>query len=302
MQVHVLGSINMDIVAYCERHPAPGETMFGNSLSYFPGGKGANQAVASAKLGAATVMRGAVGKDGFGDALLSFLNESAVDTSEVAQVDDSTGVALITVNQAGENSIIIVPGANGQVTYQQSRAVTDAAIVALAQFETPRATTLAFFRDVLAGGGVSILNPSPYSPVADDLLAATSVLIVNEIEFSQIAGTELTRDPEAIERSLADLGSKLNDVIVTLGPAGFVMRHSGQLSHRGGYVVESIDTTGAGDCFAGAFAAALAQGRSAEGAADYANAAAAISVTRKGAGPSMPTADDVDRLLAGPHA
>jgi len=302
MHVHVLGSINMDIVAYCERHPTPGETIFGRSLSYFPGGKGANQAVASAKLGVATLMRGAVGKDGFGNALLSFLADSEVDTSEVAQVDDSTGVALITVNDAGENSIIIVPGANGHVTYQTSGEVTDCAIVALAQFETPPATTLAFFRDVQAGGGVSILNPSPYSSISEDLLAATNILIVNEIEFSQITETELTRDPEVIERTLAGIGSKLNDVIVTLGPAGFVMRHSGQLSRGGGHTVKAVDTTGAGDCFAGAFAAALAQGRPAEGAAAYANAAAAISVTCKGAGPSMPKASDVDRFLAGSHA
>lgn len=302
MKVHVLGSINMDIVAYCERHPAPGETIFGKSLSYFPGGKGANQAVSSAKLGAVTVMRGAVGRDGFGDTLLKFLDECTVDTSEILRVDDSTGVALITVNEAGENSIIIVPGANDHVTYQPTGTAPGSPIVALAQFETPPATTLAFFRDVLAGGGISILNPSPYAPISEELLSSTSVLIVNEVEFSQIAATPLTRDPERIEQCLADLGSRLNDVIVTLGPAGFVMRYSGQISRRGGHNVKAVDTTGAGDCFAGAFAAALAQGRSAEEAATYANAAAALSVTRKGAGPSMPNVSEVALFLTEPNA
>jgi ribokinase len=301
-RVFVAGSINMDVVATAGRHPRIGETVVGDAVLYFPGGKGANQAVAAAKLGAPTTLIGRLGKDAFGHDSKAFLAAQGIDLSFVQESAEAhTGTAIITVANA-DNTIVVVSGANALVSAADvTGPLLSQGDVAVSQFEIPLPAIGAFFTRARSVGATTILNPAPAIESNRELLDFVDILILNETELGFLAKTELrdTDDyPRFIEaaRSLQMGEDKI--VCVTLGKRGVLALVGGEPLIVPGRTVKAIDATGAGDCFVGAVAAQLAGGKSIHDALDYANAAASICVQRMGAAPSMPTAREVDAAIS----
>jgi len=303
-RVFVAGSINMDVVAMAERHPRIGETVAGSAVLYFPGGKGANQAVAAAKLGAPTKLIGRLGKDAFGDELKAFLAGQGVDLSFVQQTSEAhTGTALITIANA-DNTIVVIPGANALLSAADVAAPAFAKDdIAVSQFEIPLPSISAFFYRARAAGATTILNPAPAIEFDRRLLDLLDILILNESELGLLAKTGLhdTDDPAVFIEAARSLQSKGKTICVTLGKRGVLALIKGKPLIIPGHTVKAIDTTGAGDCFVGAVAAQLAGGKSIREALDYANSAASICVQRMGAAPSMPTAAEVEAVLRRPR-
>jgi ribokinase len=301
-RVFVAGSINMDVVATAERHPRIGETVAGNAVLYFPGGKGANQAVAAAQLGAPTMLIGRLGKDAFGDELKAFLAAQGVDLTFVQQTSEAhTGTALITIADA-DNTIVVIPGANALVSAADVAApVVAKGDIAVSQFEIPLPAITAFFKRASAAGATTILNPAPAIEAERDLLVLADILILNESELGLLAKTGLrdTDDPARFIEAVRSLQTgKDKTICVTLGKRGVLALVDGKPLIIPGHAVKAIDTTGAGDCFVGAVAAQLAAGTSIREALHYANSAASICVQRMGAAPSMPTAAEVEAVLS----
>src|SRR6266702_4488500 len=301
-RVFVAGSINMDVVATADRHPRIGETIAGQAVLYFPGGKGANQAVAAAKLGAATTLIGRLGRDAFGDELKAFLAAQRVALTFVQDTAEAhTGTAIITVANA-DNTIVVIPGANALVSAVDVEApVLAKGDIAVSQFEIPLPAISAFFKRARAAGATTILNPAPAIEFSRELLDLVDILILNETELGFLTKTELrdTDDyPRFIEaaRSLPINNDKI--ICVTLGKRGIVALIDGQPHTDLGRAVKAVDTTGAGDCFVGAVAAQLARGKPIYDALHYANAAASICVQRMGAAPSMPTIEEVEAAIS----
>jgi ribokinase len=297
-RVFVAGSINMDVVATADRHPRIGETVAGHAVLYFPGGKGANQAVAAAKLGATTALIGRLGADTFGDELKAFLAAQGVDLSFVQTTSQAhTGTALITTANA-DNTIVVVPGANALVSPEDVAApVCAAGDIAVSQFEIPLPTITAFFRRARTAGATTILNPAPAIEFDAKLLGLVDILVLNETELGFLAKLELGdgRDhARMVEAARSLQAGKDKTICVTLGKDGVLALVNGKPLVIPGRTVKAVDTTGAGDCFVGAVAARLAAGKSIGEALAYANVAASISVQRMGAAPSMPTAAEVE--------
>jgi len=300
-RVFVAGSINMDVVATADRHPQVGETVAGTAVLYFPGGKGANQAVSAAKLGAPSTLIGRLGADAFGKELRTFLAAQGVDLAFVKDTAEAhTGTALITIANA-DNTIVVVPGANALVSAEDvSAAVLGKGDVAVSQFEIPLPTIAAFFSRARAAGATTILNPAPAIKFGRELLDLVDVLVLNETELGFLAGTTLREsdDDARFVDSIRLLQTRPDQTVcVTLGRRGVLAVVNGKASAIAGRVVKAVDTTGAGDCLVGALAAQLAGGKSVPDALAYANAAASICVQRMGAAPSMPTAAEVADLL-----
>ncbi|SDS65644.1 ribokinase [Bradyrhizobium canariense] len=301
-RVFVAGSINMDVVATADRHPRIGETIAGQQVLYFPGGKGANQAVSAAKLGAPTTLIGRLGQDAFGRELKAFLATQEIDLSFVQETSGAqTGTAIITIAKA-DNTIVVIPGANALV------GVTDVAApllakgdIAVSQFEIPLPTISAFFKRARAVGATTILNPAPAIEFDAEMLDLVDILILNESELGLLSKTEL-RDTDDhtrfIEAARSLRGGKDKIVCVTLGKRGVVALVDGKPLIISGLAVEAVDTTGAGDCFVGAVAAQLATGNPISDALNYANVAASICVQRMGAAPSMPTISEVETAIS----
>jgi ribokinase len=303
-RVFVAGSINMDVVATADRHPRIGETVAGSAVLYFPGGKGANQAVSAVKLGAPTILIGRLGKDAFGDELKAFLAAQGVDLSFVQETAGvHTGTAIITIAHA-DNTIVVIPGANALVNAADVEAPALAkGDIAVSQFEIPLAAISVFFKRARAAGATTILNPASTIEAKRELLDLTDILILNESELGFLTRTELsdTDDPARFIEAIRSLQmSKDKTVCVTLGKRGVVALIDGQSHVDLGRAVKAIDTTGAGDCFVGAVAALLADGQPLRSALGYANIAASICVQRMGAAPSMPTAAEVEAVLRRP--
>jgi ribokinase len=299
--VFVAGSINMDVVATADRHPRIGETVAGREVLYFPGGKGANQAVAAAKLGAATTLIGRIGKDAFGRDLRIFLAAQGIDLAFVQDTPEAhTGTAIITLANA-DNTIVVIPGANALVTAADVAAARlTKGDVAVSQFEIPQPAIGAFFKRARAVGATTILNPAPAIEFDRALLDLADILILNETEFGFLTRTELRgADDHArfieVVRSSQMGANKI--VCVTLGKRGLVALVNDEPLIIPGREVNAVDPTGAGDCFVGAVAAQLAAGKSIRDALNYANAAASICVQRMGAAPSMPTVAEVEAAL-----
>lgn len=284
--VVVVGSANIDQILRVVSIPAPGETVLSTGASTALGGKGQNQAVAAARAGAATTFIAAIGTDGFGQAILDGLVGDNIDTSRVRVEPGSSGMALIAVDDAGENTIIVDAGANARLT---SLCATDRdsiaeAAVLLVQLEIPLPTVSEAVDAAHAASTTVLLNAAPIRDLPDALLAGVDILIVNEHEEAKLR----------LERSGTELTALVPVIVVTLGAAGAVLRRRGRedvtlASPR----VVAVDTTGAGDTFCGAFAAALAAGESLEEAMRYAVVAASISVERPGAVPSIPRRAEV---------
>ncbi len=300
--VVVLGSINTDLVVRAAAFPRPGETIHGTGFVVVGGGKGANQATAAARLGAPVEFIGAVGADDFGARRLEELTAAGVDTRAVRRrADASTGVALITVAASGENTIVIAAGANWEVTPNDipgTQLAMAAGGILVAQLELPLATVAAGLRQGRDMGLTTLLNTAPYTPEARDLLAHVDILIANEIEAGDLAawdGAVSAANAAAVAARLRERGP--HTVVVTLGAAGVLISTADETLHVPAPHVTAVDTTGAGDCFVGALAAALTQGMPLADGARRAVAAASYSVTILGATPGMPTAAELDAFM-----
>ncbi len=287
--VVVVGSINMDLVVTTSHIPEAGETVLGDSFSTLPGGKGANQAVAAARAGAAVAMVGRLGPDAFGDTLRAGLIEEEIDVSHVGTCKhDPSGVALISVAESGENAIVVAPGANSMIRTVHVDDAAKAGLfagapVVLLQLEIPIDVMAHAAATAHNAGSVVVLNPAPAKDLPASLWQHVDVLIANETEIEQLGGID-------------SLTSRVTTVVATLGADGIAVHHNGEVQSIESLDVEVIDTTGAGDCFCGWFAAELAAGNDVFAAAALANVAAGLSVTSLGARTS-PTAAEVDAYL-----
>jgi ribokinase len=303
MTVFVLGSINLDAVARVDDLPRPGETVAGKSLELFLGGKGANQAVAAARMGAATRLMGAVGGDDSGAGLKAKLAGYGVQVADVAELQGApTGQAHVWVADNAENMIVVTAGANAMITPQQVAATPiEGQRVLLCQLETPATAIEALFRAGAAKGALRILNAAPALPQGAALFPLTDILIVNQTELASYA--KLDREPVKLEEvSVASrklMSRPDQTIIVTLGAAGAAVVRRDEAFLVEGKKVKAIDTVGAGDCFCGALAATLSQGLDLGEAVELANAAAALSVQKAGAAPSMPSRREVEAFLEG---
>ena len=297
----VIGSLNMDLVVRAGRMPAAGETIVGSEFKLIPGGKGANQAVAAARMGGAVSMVGRVGGDPFGETLRRSLSEQGVDVGRVRVDEDApTGTAFIVVEEGGENRIIIVSGANGRVgadDLREAEPLIAAAKAMVLQFEVRLETVEQAMRVAREHDVPVILNPAPAYEVSLDFLHGLKYLVMNETECETITGISCD-ESEAVEDAADLLRRKgVETVIITLGANGALVAAGGGIEHVPGYPVEALDTTAAGDAFVGALAASVARGKPLAEAVRLANAAGAITVTRVGAQPSLPTWQEVAGFL-----
>jgi ribokinase len=302
MSVCVLGSINLDIVFRVASLPAPGETIKSLGVRQFPGGKGGNQAVASARLDVATRLIGAIGADEGGREVKTFLAQAGVDLMHlIERTREPTGRAFICVDATGENCIVVDSGANAVLAPEHlSPDALAGHRVFLAQLETPIGALAAFYSADSARTGVKILNAAPADLAAKALFPLIDILVVNETELQHYAGLAETpkglADIEAAAKSL--IARPGQSVVVTLGGAGVALITEAEASIIPGREVEVVDTTGAGDCFCGVLAASLSEGADLGDSLARANAAGAFSVNRRGAATSSPTRADLEAFLA----
>lgn len=296
--VAVLGSLNMDMTFACDSFPKPGETLLCHSVSKGAGGKGLNQAIASAKAGTDTALFGAVGQDADGDFLIDLLNQNSVTTDGIARISDThSGLAHIIVDSLGENSIIVASGANMSVLLNHTLVADARAHVFLAQLEMEPELVGYFLQMGKECGAIRILNAAPALPSAKGLFLDCDIIVVNEHElafFCGWAGPEMTNlDIEVSGRSL--LTREDQSVIVTLGALGALHVTLNTSQHYPASKARVVDTTGAGDCFCGVLSAGIAQGMSVSCAIKRAMKAAAIAVTRSGAAAAMPLSIEIDQ-------
>jgi ribokinase len=298
----VVGSINLDLVIRADRIPQVSETIIGNSFNAFHGGKGANQAVAAAKLGYPVSMVGNVGNDVFGTQLRTGLEDAGVDTTYVTTVEGASGVALITTGRRGENNIVVVPGANGHLTpelLERAAPLLERAGFLLAQLEIPLETVDYLAQFAERHDIPLMLDPAPARELSGALLRRVSWITPNETETQELLKTEIENGDQGYNAA-ADrlLACGVKNVLLKLGSRGCVIAQ-GNLpkEHVPAFSVDAVDTTAAGDAFNGGFAVGLMRGSTVARSAVLASAVAAISVTRPGAQPSMPTGDEVERFL-----
>lgn len=296
-QVVVVGSINMDMVARSARLPAPGETLVGEGFDMTPGGKGANQAVAAARLGVATAFVGRLGTRLHGQALLAALDREGIDCRGITcDAQALPGIAVIMVaSQGGENSIVYVPGSNAELgprDVQAAGALIESARVVVAQLEVPVPAIEAAFALARRSGVTTVLNAAPALALSDRLLAQCDWLVLNELELE-----ELTPGAASLESAAALLRARgARQVLVTLGADGLLWCADQANRRLPTRAVQAVDTVGAGDTFVGGFAAGLAEGLPAEQAIALGQAAAAIAVSRPGVQSAMPRREEIDRL------
>uniref|UniRef100_UPI003B3A8CA3 ribokinase n=1 Tax=Herbaspirillum huttiense TaxID=863372 RepID=UPI003B3A8CA3 len=294
----IIGSVNMDLVLRVPRMPLPGETLAGDKFMTIPGGKGANQAVACARLaapGSSVAMVACVGDDAFGGQMRQSITACGIDDRYIDEVaGEATGIASIMVDANAQNSIVIAAGANGRLDVERierARPVIEQASIVLLQLEVPMDTVIHSIELAHALGKTVVLNPAPAQALPRALLQKIDYLILNEIEAAMLA-EEQSEDIPLLAQKLHDLGAR--NVVVTLGEKGVYGSFAdGQQRHLPARKVQAVDTTAAGDTFIGAFIGAIAQGRDQFDAIAYAQAAAALSVTRVGAQTSIPTRDEV---------
>ncbi len=289
-----MGSTNMDLVASAAQLPRPGETTLGHDFRQVPGGKGANQAVAAARAGGSATLLGAIGSDAFGVTLKARLNSSGVDVSQLRVVYGASGVALIAVNDAGENTIVVVPGANGHfrdLTGEEVATIAAADLV-LTQLETPRSTALQAAAAAREGGTRMVLNAAPARPLPDELWPLVDLLVANRLEAEALVGTE--QPPAELVTVLLE---RVPRVVVTRGAQGAWLGERGSAPvHIPAPVIGAVDTTGAGDAFTGALAVAWGEGRPLDDAVRWASAAGACAARTLGASVALPQRAAIDDL------
>ena len=300
-RIVVVGSANVDLVGVADRLPGPGETVLGHDFAITPGGKGANQAVGCASLGAPTSFVGRIGRDAFGRQLRAALDAAGVDLG--GTVEDPmapSGVALIMVDREGHNTILVYPGANGRLTPGDVAAAmaTAAFDATLVQLEVPLAAVIEACRRAGSAGARVVLNPAPAQPLSDELLARVDVLTPNQHELSVLAGMPVGDFQEARRAARTLLARGVSGLVVTLGAEGALVVSAEDEESVPSLPVEVVDTTGAGDAFSAALTVALVEGRSLLAAAHFANAAGALATTGLGAQQALPTRAQVLELLA----
>ncbi|MEV4343376.1 ribokinase [Actinoplanes sp. NPDC049596] len=290
-RIVVAGSANMDLVGLAERLPRPGETVLGDEFLMMPGGKGANQAIAATRAGGQTCFLGAIGSDSFGVNLNAQLHGAGVDMTHVRTTYGVSGVAVIMVDRAGENSILVAPGANSAFTglTEGEKATIAAADVLLCQQEIPVETVVEAARAARAGGTRTVLNAAPFRALPAELLENVDLLVVNEVEALAITGGD--------EIDVPGLLALVPRVVLTLGGSGSrYADREGRDEHVPSYKVKVTDTTAAGDAFTGALAVAWGEGRDLIEAVRWANAAGAACVRKIGASNSLPTRAEIDEI------
>jgi ribokinase len=302
MNIVVIGSSNTDLVVRVPHIPAPGETVLGGDMQTVPGGKGANQAVAAARLGANVTFVARVGEDAYGTAAIDHYRQEGLNTTQIFRTPGiSSGVALIAVHtDSGENAIVVAPGANALLTPADMDSATESiarADTVVLSLEVPLPTVQRAVEIARANQVPVILNPAPAQILPSELLANVSVLTPNQTEAQQLLGLAHTTviEPAELAQKLLVLG--VGAVVLTLGSAGCLVATAEGIERVSGHRVTAVDTVAAGDCFTAALAVELAQGKSLYAAALFANAAAAVKVTRHGAQPGLPTRANVEAFL-----
>lgn len=296
-KILVIGSLNMDLVSKVEYMPKPGETVIGSEFLQVPGGKGANQAATIGKLGGDVSMMGKVGDDDFGRHLMESLKESGVDTSSLGiQSDSPTGTALIMVDSEGENSIVVIPGANfkvdGKYIDENIEEIKKADIV-VSQLETPIETVERSFKAAKELGKYTILNPAPAKELTKGLIESIDLLIPNETELELLSGMKIGSKEELIRAAKLMIGKGVKQLIITLGSKGAMYIDSQEAFEVPSFKVDAVDTTGAGDSFTGALSYSIANGHNIKESMRFASKVGALTVTKFGAQSSFPTIDEV---------
>lgn len=295
-KISVLGSINMDLVTFCERAPRGGETLLGKEFRQIPGGKGANQAVAMGKLGAEVVMLGKVGTEGMGDILLNSMEKDGVEIENIEKSSATTGIAKIIVEENGQNRILVVPGANGDVDtayIDRNIETIKNSDILVCQLEIPMESVKYAFKKAKENGKITVLNPAPAAHLDEEIIGNSDYLIPNETELELITGIK-TDTLEGIKKagySLLEKGVK--GLIITLGSKGSLYIDREKEIMTPAYKVKAVDTTAAGDSFIGGFVMGISQGMEIRDAIELGTKVAAISVTRIGAQTSLPTAEEI---------
>lgn len=299
----VVGSLNMDLVVRSPQLPSPGQTISGGPFATYHGGKGANQAVAAARLGGKVAMIGRVGDDAFGSQLRDGLAREGIDVAQVASVEaTASGIALITVQEDGQNTIVIAPGANAALSVADIEAAADLigqAAVLVLQLETPLETVMAAAKIAHEAGVKVVLNPAPAQPLPSELLSYVDVLMPNQSEAALLSGMAVNDEDDAVKAAQHLRSYGIDYVVVTLGDQGALLVGPEGKQRISAHQVKAVDATAAGDAFVAAFAVALAEGRDYATALAWGNAAGALAVTAAGAQPSLPTRAALEALLAG---
>jgi ribokinase len=300
MSVLVFGSLNLDLVTYADKLPAIGETIVGEKLLKFPGGKGLNQAIAARRAGSEVLMVGSIGNDADGDYLFDILKSENIDPKFITKTSEQTGIAVIEVSKSAENRIIIIAGANSKTRFSNKVLTSSPSVtVSLAQLETPIAEVAKFIHESKAAGKITMLNPAPIQKLDQQLLQDTDYLIANETEASFLIGSaveHLSKDEAlTIARQLQKNGSK--KVIITLGEQGSVYLDQEKELFTPANKVKAVDTTAAGDAFCGAFATAISENKPVEYALKFASAAGGLAATKAGAVPSLPTQQEILSMI-----
>ena len=293
----VFGGVNLDQVVYLPRPPKEGETLEGENIETFLGGKGANQAVALSRLGASVSFVGNVGRDSFGEELTASLSSEGIDLSMLGSVNEKTGTALINVFENSENQIIYIPGANKLTSHKQATSESlEAASIIVSQMEVNPKEVEQLFANSKNKNCINVLNLAPFKEPSNTLIAHTDILVFNELEFSLFTSldTSIPLELDSLKEKLENLNlnHKLS-LIVTLGERGLVYYENHKMDYIEAVKVNAVDTVGSGDCFVGALSYSLLQGRSLEESCEFANKSAALSVTKKGAATSMPKMEEV---------
>jgi len=300
-QIVVVGSLNMDMVVSLEHRPQQGETVLGKDFFMNPGGKGANAAVSARKLGGSVAMIGKVGQDIFGDQLIAGLESLGIDASGVERsAEHATGIAFITLDASGDNSIVVAPGSNYALTPEDVRKFEEKisqAKLLMVQLEVPLETVKEAVRLAKKHGVQVLLDPAPAQPLPDDLLGMVDYILPNEKEIEQLTGIPVS-DPATAKKAAEALRARgVATVFAKMGARGVVIVDRNGDTYVPAFKVKTVDTTAAGDTFAGAVAAALTRGEDILSAARFASAAGALTVTRKGAQSAMPTLEETLRFM-----
>lgn len=292
----VIGSLNMDLVVNVDTMPKPGQTIIGSNFKEVPGGKGANQAVAMARLNGNVSMIGKVGEDGFGQTLINSLKNDKVDTTYIQTAKGATGVALITVDKNAQNSIVVSPGANFEVKEDDIdnniEAIKNSDIVVL-QLETPLNTIKYALNKAKELNKYTILNPAPAVKLDDEIIKNVDLLTPNETELEIISGVSIETEEDIQKAAQIMIEKGVKELIVTLGSKGSLYINKEKSMFKKAYKVEAVDTTAAGDSYTGALAVALSQDKNIEDAMDFASKVGALSVLKEGAQSSLPILEDV---------
>lgn len=292
----VIGSLNMDLVVNVDTMPKPGQTIIGSNFKEVPGGKGANQAVAMARLNGNVSMIGKVGEDGFGQTLINSLKNDKVDTTYIQTSKGATGVALITVDKNAQNSIVVSLGANFEVKEDDIdnniEAIKNSDIVVL-QLETPLNTIKYALNKAKELNKYTILNPAPAVKLDDEIIKNVDLLTPNETELEIISGVSIETEEDIQKAAQIMIEKGVKELIVTLGSKGSLYINKEKSMFKKAYKVEAVDTTAAGDSYTGALAVALSQDKNIEDAMDFASKVGALSVLKEGAQSSLPTLEDV---------